>query len=76
MGVGRGGISYLFLTGIQDGESRPKDFCVTCRLFSCARHSREMDLLSPRRREEKNQFAGAAERHDTPRRDRGVRMAG
>lgn len=42
----RGGISYLFLTGIQDGESRPKDFCVTCRSLPCARHSREMDLLS------------------------------
>lgn len=53
MGVGRGGISYLFLTGIQDGESRPKDFCVTCRPLPCARHSREMDLLSsPKRGEE------------------------
>jgi len=44
-GVERGGISYLFLTGIQDGESRPKDFCVTCQPLPCARHSREMDLL-------------------------------
>lgn len=46
MGVERGGISYLFLTGIQDGESRPKDFCVTCRPLPCARRLREMDLLS------------------------------
>lgn len=53
MGVEREGISYLFLTGIQDGESRPKDFCVTCRPLPCARHSREMNLLSsPRRGEE------------------------
>jgi len=42
----------------------------------CPALARDGSALSPRRREEKNQFAGAAERHDTPRRDRGVRMAG
>lgn len=53
VGAGGGGISYLFLTGIQDGESRPKDFCVTCRPLPCARHSREMDPhSSPWRGEE------------------------
>lgn len=65
------GTSYLFLTGIQDGEraSRPEDFCVTASLVPAPG-------ARMRGREEWNQFAGATERHDTPRRGRGVRMAG
>lgn len=38
--------------------------------------TREKWISCPLRKEEKNQFAGVAERHDTPRRDRSVRMAG
>lgn len=42
----------------------------------CTPRSRETDFLSPLREKERNQFAGAAERYDAPRRGHGVRMAG
>lgn len=70
MGVGRGGISYLFLTGIQDGESRPKDFCVTCRPLPCTRHPRERwisSLFSAKRRRinSRGQPSGMIRRDET-----------